>query len=60
LFKGTYIGQNPTVDRGKFLLLTLSFGDINADDETADSFHNYINSITSDFSKRYYQSGYLE
>jgi hypothetical protein len=59
LFKDTYIGQNPTANRGKFLVLSLSFSSVNVDDVER-SFHNYINTMVADFSERYYESGHLD
>jgi hypothetical protein len=59
LFKGTYIGKNPTADRGKFLVLSLSFSEVNVNDVEG-SFHDVINDSVADFSKRYFKSGHLE
>ncbi|RYH10257.1 hypothetical protein EON65_39535 [archaeon] len=59
LFKDTYIGQNPTANRGKFLVLPLSFSRVSPDDATK-SFNDYINAMVRDFSKRYCKSGHLE
>ncbi|RYE55396.1 MAG: hypothetical protein EOP48_10330, partial [Sphingobacteriales bacterium] len=59
MFKDTYIGQNPTANQGKFLVLPLSFSEVSPDDATK-SFQNYINSKVLEFSKRYCKSKHLE
>jgi hypothetical protein len=59
LFKDTYIGMKPTAERGKFLVLSLSFSMVSVKNvETA--FHRYINDSVADFSERYHGPGTLK
>ena len=52
MFGDTFIGKNPTENKGKYLILSLSFGGI-ISKNVKESFFDYINDKIKAFSKRY-------
>jgi len=59
LFGNTFIGENPTINRGKYMVLSLSFNEV-GDNHVEKSFNNNINSAIMAFSKYYNKAGLLE
>lgn len=53
LFSETYIGNKPTEDRGKYLVLYLSLNSVGTGKDVETRFRNYINNKISSFSKKY-------
>jgi len=57
LFKDTFIGQNPTANKNKFLTLAFNFAMVDPNfDRVQDAFQRYVNNVVDDFLKRYQQS----
>jgi hypothetical protein len=57
LFKDTFIGQNPTPNKNRYMTLAFNFAMVDPKfDRVQDAFQRYINNIIDDFLKRYQQS----
>lgn len=59
LFSGTYIGQNPSVGAGRYLVLDLDFSDVDERDVER-SFTKVVNASVYDFSRKYRKAGLLD
>jgi hypothetical protein len=56
LFKDTYIGQNPTANKNKFLTLAFNFAMVDPNyDRVQDAFQKYVDKVINDFLERYLQ-----
>jgi len=56
LFKNTYIGQNPTPNKNRYMTLAFNFAMVDPKyDGIQDAFQRYVNNIINDFIKRYQQ-----
>jgi len=54
IFKGTWIGENPTEDQGVYLILRFNFSAVNPDPEKLeDSFESYCQGIFEEFLSKY-------
>jgi hypothetical protein len=54
LFKDTFIGQNPTPNKNKYMTLAFNFSMVDPSfDRTQDSFQRYVSRIINDFMERY-------
>ncbi|KPA17274.1 ATPase AAA, partial [Candidatus Magnetomorum sp. HK-1] len=57
LFKDTFIGQNPTPNKNKYLTLAFNFAMVDPNfDRVQEEFQSYIDSILNDFLMRYQDS----
>eukprot|EP01039_Chlorochromonas_danica_P006636 gene6636-7329_t len=59
LFSGTYIGQNPSCEAGRYLVLAMDFSKVRGVNITA-SFTEVVNASVSKFSKKYRKAGLLD
>ncbi|MBW1745165.1 MAG: AAA family ATPase [Deltaproteobacteria bacterium] len=54
IFKGTWIGENPTEDHGVYLILRFNFSAVNPDPEKVeDSFETYCQGVFEEFLSKY-------
>eukprot|EP01035_Chromulina_nebulosa_P036048 gene36048-48507_t len=53
VFEHTYIGANPTPNKSKYLVLFLSFSNVDTTGDLRENFRDHINARILDFSKRY-------
>lgn len=59
LFSGTYIGENPSLEAGKYLVLFLDFSKVDEKDVPG-TFTKVVNASVSEFSEKYYKKGLLK